>query len=326
MTVAKQTTVIPFTYPCRHDWQLTEVLALFALPFNELIYQAQTAHRAYFDPQQVQLSSLLNIKTGKCPEDCAYCPQSGHYDTGLQKENLMSVTDIVERAQQAKANGASRFCMGAAWRHPNDQDFQQILTIVQAVKATGLETCLTIGMLSAQQAEQLKTAGLDYYNHNLDTSEAFYPQIITTHSYQSRLTTLQHIRRAGIHICCGGIIGLGENLTDRAELLQTLANLPQHPESVPINQLVQVAGTPLADAPKVDAFDFVRCIAVARLLMPASAIRLSAGRNNMNEALQALCFLAGANSIFYGEKLLTTPNPENNQDLQLLERLGLQPV
>ena len=310
----------------RHDWTAGEVEGLFALPFNDLLYQAQTVHRRHFDPNAVQVSTLLSIKTGGCPEDCAYCPQSARYDTDLTPQRLMSVDTVVEAARRARDNGATRFCMGAAWRNPKDKDLAQVTEMVRQVKALGLETCVTLGMLSAEQAEHLKRAGLDYYNHNLDSSREFYPQIITTRSYDDRLQTLAHVRRAGIHVCAGGIIGMGESRADRAGLLLTLANLPQHPESVPINLLVRVEGTPLAQQALPDAFEFVRTIAVARLLMPRSYVRLSAGRSEMSDELQALCFFAGANSIFYGEKLLTTGNPDTERDQALFARLGLKPL
>jgi biotin synthase len=307
----------------RHDWQLSEVIEIFKLPFNDLLFNAQCHHRSYFNANQVQLSTLLNIKTGNCPEDCAYCPQSVQYNTFVEPQPLMEKESILQAAQQAKANGATRFCMGAAWRSPKSSDLNKIIEIVKAVKATGLETCLTLGQLDTQQAQQLKLAGLDYYNHNLDTAAAYYHQIVTTHTFEERLKTLASIRAAGIKVCCGGIIGMGETLEDRATLLQTLANLPEHPQSVPINQLVRVEGTPLAKAQTIDPLEMVRCIAVARILMPASHVRLSAGRREMSDELQALCFLAGANSIFYGEKLLTTDNPDSNKDQQLLKRLGI---
>jgi biotin synthase len=310
----------------RNDWQLEEVTTLFELPLNELIFRAQGALRGYFDPAQIQLSTLLNIKTGACPEDCAYCPQSVRYDTGLPVEPMMQVQEVVTAAQEAKAQGATRFCMGAAWRSPKRKDFETVLEMVKAVKGLGMETCVTLGMLTEPQVQQLKAAGLDYYNHNLDSSEAFYSQIISTRTYQDRLDTLAHVRDAQIKVCCGGIIGMGENLQDRAQLLLTLANLPAHPDSVPINQLIKIEGTPLAQAQDLDTFDMVRCIAVARILMPASYVRLSAGRTEMSDELQALCLLAGANSIFYGEKLLTTDNPSLDKDRSLLKRLGLQAV
>jgi biotin synthase len=308
----------------RHDWTRAEVAALFALPFPELMFRASLAHRASFDPTEVQISTLLSIKTGGCPEDCAYCPQSAQYDTGVKAEKLMSLDVVLAEARAAKANGASRFCMGAAWRSPKDRDLDSICAMVEGVKALGLETCATLGMLTADQAARLKAAGLDYYNHNLDTSPEFYGAIITTRTYRDRLDTLEHVRSAGINVCCGGIVGMGEGLDDRIGMITTLANLPVHPESVPINMLVQVEGTPLAHAGKLDPLDFVRTIAVARITMPASVVRLSAGREDMSEETQALCFLAGANSIFYGPKLLTTPNPERDRDMALLDKLGLR--
>ncbi|MDM8565304.1 biotin synthase BioB [Candidatus Halobeggiatoa sp. HSG11] len=307
----------------RHDWQLTEILELFQLPLNDLIFMAQSVHRANFNPNQVQLSTLLNIKAGACSEDCGYCSQSARFKTELERQPLMAVETIIAEAKQAKANGASRFCMGAAWRNPKTKDFEKILEIIQLVKAEGLETCMTLGMLDAKQAQQLREAGLDYYNHNLDTSAAYYEKIVSTHTYQDRLDTLTNVRKVNLKICCGGIIGMGESLQDRAELLQTLANLEIHPESVPINQLVPVAGTPLENTEKLDPFAIVRCIAVARILMPTSNVRLSAGRAGMNDELQALCFLAGANSVFYGEKLLTTDNQSTRNDQQLFKRLGI---
>jgi biotin synthase len=309
----------------RHDWTIDEVLALFRLPFNDLLYQAQTIHRAHFDANEVQVSTLLSIKTGGCPEDCAYCPQSAHYRTGVASEKLMDKTSVLAEARRAREAGATRFCMGAAWRSPRDGDVEKVAEMISGVKALGLETCATLGMLTRPQADRLKEAGLDFYNHNLDTSASFYGQIISTRTLQDRLDTLTHVREAGMHVCCGGILGMGESLEDRAELLRTLANLPQHPESVPINQLVRVEGTPLADARPVEPLDFVRSIAVARILMPRSVVRLSAGRESMSDELQALCFLAGANSIFYGEKLLTTPNPATHADRLLFDRLGLRP-
>jgi biotin synthase len=296
------------------------------LPFNDLLFQAQTIHRQYHDPNAVQVSTLLSIKTGGCPEDCAYCPQAARYATGVKAEKLMSVEAVVARAQAAKDAGASRFCMGAAWRSPKDRDVAKVAEIVGAVKALGLQTCATLGMLTQPQADTLKSAGLDFYNHNLDTSPDFYGEIIHTREYQDRLDTLEHVRHAGMKTCCGGIVGMGESRAQRAGLLMTLANLPEHPESVPINRLVQVAGTPLAGTEALDPFEFVRSIAVARILMPASVVRLSAGRESMDDALQALCFAAGANSIFYGEKLLTTGNPDVEHDRRLFERLGLKPM
>jgi biotin synthase len=309
----------------RHDWTRDEALALFALPFSDLLFRAQTVHRQHFDPNTVQVSTLLSIKTGACPEDCKYCPQSARYDTGLEREKLLELEAVIERARAAHAQGATRFCMGAAWRSPHDRDLPAVLDMVRAVKGLGLETCMTLGMLSETQSQALADAGLDYYNHNLDTSPEYYGEIITTRTYQDRLETLDRVRRAGMKVCAGGILGMGEALADRAGLLVQLANLPVHPESVPINQLVPVAGTPLADAQALDPFDFVRTIAVARILMPASHVRLSAGREAMNEQTQALAFFAGANSIFYGERLLTTPNPDADADRTLFARLGIQP-
>lgn len=309
----------------RHDWTREEVTQLFSLPFNDLLFQAQTVHRQNFDPNQVQISTLCSIKTGACPEDCAYCPQSTRYDTGLKTEKLMAVEKVIEEAKAARAGGATRFCMGAAWRSPKNRDMPYVIEMVKGVKALGLETCMTLGMLDADQAGELAVAGLDYYNHNLDTSPEFYGDIITTRTYQQRLDTLENVRSAGMKVCCGGIVGMGEDVGDRIGLLLQLANMPHHPESVPINMLVRVAGTPLADQADLDPFDFVRTIAVARILMPASHVRLSAGREEMNEQMQALAFHAGANSIFYGEKLLTTPNPEANKDMQLFRRLGITP-
>ncbi len=310
----------------RHDWSLAEVRALFALPFMDLILQAQAVHRAHHPPNTVQMSTLLSIKTGACPEDCAYCPQSVHWSTGVAREALMEVAAVRECAGRAKAAGATRFCMGAAYRAPKARDLEVIVQMIRAVHEQGLESCATLGMLTAEQARQLKAAGLDYYNHNLDTSAEFYGEIIHTRTYQQRLDTLDAVRAAGLKVCCGGIIGMGESTDDRAQLLRTLANLPQHPESVPINRLVKVPGTPLADAPQVDAFDFVRSCAVARILMPRAHVRLSAGREDMSDELQALCFLAGVNSIFYGERLLTTGNPDVARDQALLKRLGLTPL
>ncbi|MCH8498056.1 MAG: biotin synthase BioB [Marinobacter sp.] len=309
----------------RHNWKLSEALALFALPFNDLLFRAQTVHRQHFDPNEVQVSTLLSIKTGACPEDCKYCPQSGHYNTGLEKEKLLEIEKVVAEAKAARDKGASRFCMGAAWRSPTQKDMPYVLDMVRQVKSLGLETCMTLGMLDQSQANQLAEAGLDYYNHNLDTSEKYYNHIITTRTYQDRLDTLENVRSAGMKVCCGGIMGMGEDADDRAGLLVQLANLPHHPESVPINMLVKVAGTPLEQAEELDPFDFVRTIAVARIMMPASHVRLSAGRENMNDQMQALCFMAGANSIFYGEKLLTTANPEADKDRQLFQRLGIRP-
>jgi len=315
-----------FTKPfIRHDWTRADIQALFDLPFSDLMFQAQTVHRAHFNPNEVQVSTLCSIKTGACPEDCAYCPQSARYDTGLEREKLMAVEKVIEEAKAAKASGATRFCMGAAWRSPKNRDMPYVTTMVQGVKALGLETCMTLGMLDETQAQELSDAGLDYYNHNLDTSPEYYGEIITTRTYQDRLDTLANVRKAGMKVCCGGIVGMGEEVTDRAGLLQQLVNMPEHPESVPINMLVKVEGTPLADEANLDPFDFIRTIAVARILMPQSHVRLSAGREQMNEQTQAMAFLAGANSIFYGEKLLTTPNPEANKDMQLFKKLGIKP-
>jgi biotin synthase len=310
----------------RHDWTTAEAIALYRLPFNDLIFQAQTVHRGHFDPNEVQVSTLLSIKTGGCPEDCAYCPQSAHFNTGLKSERLMAKGEVMSAAERAKAAGATRFCMGAAWRSPRDGDVEEVAELIEGVKSLGLETCATLGMLTGPQADRLKRAGLDYYNHNLDTSASYYDSIISTRTFEDRLQTLAHVRASGMRVCCGGIVGMGEDLDDLASMLCTLANLPEHPESVPINMLVRVAGTPLADAAPVDPLDFVRTIAVARIMMPLSFVRLSAGREGMSDELQALCFLAGANSIFYGEKLLTTPNPSTDADSRLFERLGLRPL
>jgi biotin synthase len=307
----------------RTDWTLDEVRELFALPFSDLMYHAQRVHRLYFEPNQVQVSTLLSIKTGACPEDCSYCSQSIRFETGLKSEPLMDLSEVMEKARAAKASGATRFCMGAAYRSPKPKQLAQIAEMVKGVRAMGMETCVTLGMLTPEQAHQLKDAGLDYYNHNLDTSEEHYKKVITTRTYQDRLDTLEAVRNAGINVCCGGILGLGEKELDRMQLLHTLATLPQHPDSVPINQLMQVQGTPLYGAEKPDAFDFVRVIAVARLLMPKAHVRLSAGRSGMSDETQALCFLAGANSIFYGDKLLTTENPEEDQDRKLFAKLGI---
>jgi biotin synthase len=310
----------------RHDWTRGDVRALFDLPFPELMFRAQSVHRANFDPAAVQISTLLSIKTGGCPEDCAYCPQSAKYDTGVRAEKLMALDAVLKEARAAKASGASRFCMGAAWREPKDRDLDSVCAMVEGVKALGLETCATLGMLTADQARRLKASGLDYYNHNLDTSPEFYDKIITTRVYQDRLETLDHVRCAGIHVCCGGIVGLGETREDRVGMIAVLASLPAHPESVPINMLVRVAGTPLAGEAALDPIEFVRTIAVARITMPRSVVRLSAGREDMSEETQALCFLAGANSIFYGPKLLTTPNPGRDHDRELMDRLGMTPM
>jgi biotin synthase len=310
----------------RHDWSVAEAEVLFALPFNDLVFRAQSVHRAHFPANQVQLSTLLSIKTGGCPEDCAYCPQAARYDTGIEAQKLMAVEAVIAEARRAKESGASRYCMGAAWREPKDRDLDAICDMVQGVKALGLETCMTLGMLTGPQAHRLKDAGLDYYNHNIDTSPDYYGEIITTRTYQERLDTLAHVRDSGMKVCCGGIVGMGESARDRASMLVTLANLPEHPESVPINMLVQVHGTPLEGAKKLDPLDFVRTIAVARIMMPRSMVRLSAGREEMSDELQALCFLAGANSIFAGPKLLTTPNPARDHDSDLFRRLGIAPM
>ena len=309
----------------RHDWSVEEVRALFELPFNDLLFQAQQVHRAHFDPNQVQVSTLLSIKTGACPEDCKYCPQSARYQTGLEAERLLEVETVLQRAREAKQSGSTRFCMGAAWRNPKERDMPYLLRMVREVKSMGMETCMTLGMLTAEQASELAGAGLDYYNHNLDTSPEFYNDIITTRTYQDRLDTLQHVRDAGMKICSGGIVGMGESAKDRAGLLIQLANLTPHPESVPVNMLVKVKGTPLQDQEDLDPFEFIRMIAVARIMLPASHVRLSAGREKMNDQMQALCFMAGANSIFYGCKLLTTPNADENSDMALFRRLGINP-
>jgi biotin synthase len=308
----------------RHDWQADEVMALYALPFNDLLFKAQTIHRENFNPNEVQISSLLSIKTGSCSEDCGYCPQSARYDSGVKSEPLMPICDVLEAAQQAKSQGATRFCMGAAWRKPKDSDIERVVEMVQGVKALGMETCVTLGMLTDEQTARLKDGGLDYYNHNLDTSEDYYSEVITTRTYQDRLDTLARVRNSGINVCCGGIVGMGESDLDRANLLIQLANMPQHPESVPVNMLVQVEGTPLMGTEQLDPLMFVRTIAVAKIMMPKSRVRLSAGRNEMSDEMQALCFFAGANSIFYGDKLLTTDNPMTNHDLRLFDRLGLK--
>jgi len=307
----------------RHDWTVEEVEKLYTMPFADLMFDAQTMHRNYFDPNSVQVSTLLSIKTGGCAEDCGYCPQSAHHESAVKAEPLMPLDRVLENATKAKDSGASRFCMGAAWRNLKDRDLERVAAMVTGVKDLGMETCVTLGMLEGHQAKRLKEAGLDYYNHNLDTSPEFYGDIITTRTYQDRLDTLDHVRDADINVCSGGIVGMGENLTDRAGLLVALANLPDHPQSVPINLLVQVEGTPMAETDNLDPLMFVRTIAVARLMMPESYVRLSAGREHMSDELQAMCFLAGANSIFYGEKLLTTDNPDTAHDQQLFERLGI---
>ncbi len=309
----------------RHDWQLDEIQTLLAQPLNDLLFQAHGIHRQYFAPNQVQISRLLSIKTGACPEDCKYCPQSARYHTGLAAEQLVEVDKVLTEAKAAQAAGASRFCMGAAWRNPRERDMPYLLQMVREVKAMGMETCMTLGMLTTEQAQALAEAGLDYYNHNLDTSPEFYGEIISTRTYDDRLNTLDVVRQAGMKVCSGGILGMGEQAQDRAGLLQQLANLPVHPESVPINMLVKVAGTPMAEQADLDPIEFVRVIAAARIMMPASHVRLSAGREKMSDELQAMCFFAGANSIFYGCKLLTTTNPKENDDMALFERLGIIP-
>jgi biotin synthase len=310
--------------PVDAEWRVDSVAALFELPFNDLLFRAQQVHRAHFDANTVQLSTLLSIKTGGCEEDCGYCPQSAHHDTGLQASKLMALDEVLAAAQAAKDHGATRFCMGAAWRSPKERHLEPVIEMVRGVKALGLETCVTLGMLEAEQAQRLADAGLDYYNHNLDSAPEFYDKIITTRTYQDRLDTLGHVRDAGLHVCCGGIVGMGESRLERAGLIAQLANLDPYPESVPINNLVQVEGTPLAGTEPLDPFEFVRTIAVARITMPKSMVRLSAGREQMDEALQSLCFLAGANSIFYGDRLLTTANPQAAKDRALLARLGMR--
>jgi len=313
----------------RNTWPLKKIQALFDLPFNDLLFKAQTIHRENFDPNAVQISTLLSIKTGACPEDCTYCPQSVRYDTGLEKEALMEIRAVVDAAKEAKANGASRFCMGAAWRSPKDRDLNKVTVMVEEVKALGMETCVTLGMLEDSQAQRLKDAGLDYYNHNIDTSEEYYEEIVTTRSFQDRLDTIDNVRKAGINVCSGGIVGMGEKTDDRAKMLQTLANMEHPPESVPINKLVQVKGTPLDGmdgSEGIDSLEFIKTIAVARIIMPKSQVRLSAGRAEMSDEMQAMCFFAGANSIFYGDQLLTTENPAESSDHQLFKRLGIHPA
>lgn len=309
----------------RHDWSLSEAEALFITPFNDLLFKAQALHRKFFAANEVQISTLLSIKTGGCPEDCAYCPQSAHYDSDTKRAALMSIDLVLAAAREAKKGGASRFCMGAAWRSPTDRDLDKVCKMVEGVKALGLESCVTLGMLRKEQAKRLSDSGLDYYNHNIDTSENFYSKIITTRTYEDRLNTLGNVRGAGINVCSGGIVGMGESQKDRAGMLTTLATLPEHPQSVPINMLVAVEGTPLSETPAIDAIEFARTIAIARIMMPASVVRLSAGRNDMTDEAQALCFAAGANSIFYGDVLLTTDNPERKADMALFDRLGLKP-
>ncbi|MCF7354538.1 biotin synthase BioB [Vibrio sp. CK2-1] len=307
----------------RHNWTVQQVHELLDKPFMDLLFEAQLVHRNFQQANHVQVSTLLSIKTGACPEDCKYCPQSAHYRTDVEKERLMEVERVLDAAQKAKNSGSTRFCMGAAWKNPKERDMPYLMEMIKGVKEMGLETCMTLGMLTPEQAQDLSNAGLDYYNHNLDTSPEFYGNIITTRTYQDRLDTLSHVRDSGMKICSGGIIGMGESVSDRAGLLVELANLPTHPESVPINMLVKVKGTPMENVDDVEPFDFIRLIAIARIMMPHSAVRLSAGRENMNEQMQALCFMAGANSIFYGCKLLTTPNPEEDTDLQLFKKLGI---
>ncbi|WP_414932110.1 biotin synthase BioB [Vibrio europaeus] len=307
----------------RHNWTIEQVRGLMEKPFMDLLFEAQLVHRQYQQHNHVQVSTLLSIKTGACPEDCKYCPQSARYTTDIEKERLMEVERVLDAAQKAKSAGSTRFCMGAAWKNPKERDMPHLTEMIKGVKGMGLETCMTLGMLTSDQAKSLADAGLDYYNHNLDTSPEFYGSIITTRTYQDRLDTLSHVRDAGMKICSGGIIGMGESANDRAGLLVELANLPTHPESVPINMLVKVKGTPLEEVDDVEPFDFIRLIAIARIMMPGSAVRLSAGRENMNEQMQALCFMAGANSVFYGCKLLTTPNPSEDKDIQLFNKLGI---
>ena len=310
----------------RHDWTFAEAEALFNKPFNDLLFDAQVMHRRYHDPNAVQISTLISIKTGGCPEDCKYCPQSSRYDTGLSADKLMEVEKVLEAAQRAKSAGASRFCMGAAWRSPKDRDLDKVKAMVSGVKALGMEMCATLGMVTIDQASELRDAGLDYYNHNIDTGEEYYEEVITTRTFEDRMNTLSNVRDAGINVCCGGIIGMGEKETNRASMLTTLANLEEHPDSVPINMLVKVPGTPFEVNQDVEGVDFVRVIAVARIMMPQAVVRLSAGREEMNDEMQALCFLAGANSIFYGEQLLTTPNPKAEKDQLLMEKLGIKPL
>lgn len=309
----------------RFNWTHAEITDLFNLPFMDLMFRAQTVHRENFAPNEVQVSTLLSIKTGACPEDCKYCPQSGHYNTELEKEKLMEVQKVLEEAQLAKDKGASRFCMGAAWKHPSEKDFPYVLEMIKGVKALGLESCVTLGSLNDDQAKRLSDVGLDYYNHNLDTSAEFYDSIITTRTYQERLDTLSRVRNSGIKLCCGGIMGMGEEQKDRVGLIRQLSQMTPHPESVPINMLVKVEGTPMANVDDLDELEFIRTIAVSRIVMPKSHVRLSAGRQGMSEQTQALCFMAGANSIFYGEKLLTTGNPEADKDMNLFKKLGINP-
>ena len=320
-----QAYTIPDNSDIRHDWSLQEIQALLQKPFNDLLFQAHNLHRQFHAHNEVQISSLLSIKTGACPEDCGYCSQSSKYSTEIERERLLPLNEVIEKAQIAKSNGSSRFCMGAAWRNPTDKNLDKVIDMITAVREIGMETCVTLGMLTDQQSQRLKDAGLDYYNHNLDTSPEFYGNVITTRTFQDRLDTLQHVRDKGINVCSGGILGMGEKQTDRASMLQQLANMPEHPESVPINMLVQIEGTPLFGSEGIDSIEFVRSIAAARILMPQSQVRLSAGRHEMSDEMQAMCFFAGANSIFYGDKLLTTENCETNDDLALFERLGIKP-
>ncbi|AOI66768.1 biotin synthase [Burkholderia territorii] len=323
-TAAVQPDAIPVAAPAPQRWRVADVVALFELPFNDLMFRAQQVHREHFDANAVQLSTLLSIKTGGCEEDCGYCSQSSHHDTGLKAEKLMDVDAVLDAARAAKANGASRFCMGAAWRNPKERHMPALTEMVRGVKELGLETCMTLGMLENEQARQLADAGLDYYNHNLDTSPEFYGQVISTRTYQDRLDTLDRVRDAGINVCCGGIIGMGESRRERAGLISQLANLNPYPESVPINNLVAIEGTPLEGTAPLDPFEFVRTIAVARITMPKAVVRLSAGREQLDDAMQAMCFLAGANSMFYGDQLLTTSNPQTQRDRALFERLGIR--
>jgi biotin synthase len=309
----------------RHDWSVEEIETLFALPFNDLLFQAQGVHRRHFEPNTVQISTLINIKTGGCAENCGYCSQSAHFDTGLEREALMAVGEVISAAKAAQKGGATRFCMGAAWRKPKAKDMEVVIAMIQGVKGLGMEACVTLGMLEPEQVQQLKEAGLDYYNHNIDTSPEYYDQVVTTRKFSDRIETINRVREAGINVCSGGILGMGESRRDRAAMLQELANLPEHPGSVPINLLVKVPGTPLGDSPELDIFEFIRTIAVARIMMPASYVRLSAGRETMHDEAQALCFLAGANSLFYGDKLLTTENATTDHDKALFQRLGITP-
>jgi biotin synthase len=323
---AVESKIFPNPSVLRKDWTLAEASALYGRPFNDLLFKAQTIHRAHFDPNKVQLSRLLSIKTGGCPEDCAYCSQSVHHESGLSASKLMEVERVIAEARKARDAGATRYCMGAAWRNPKPRDMEAVVAMVKGVKALGMETCMTLGMLDRAQSEQLSHAGLDYYNHNIDTSERYYSEVITTRNFADRLETLENVRAAGMKVCCGGIVGMGEEASDRIAMLTTLANLPEHPESVPINMLIPISGTPLADAEPIAPLDFVRTVALARIMMPKSMVRLSAGRSAMTDEMQALCFFAGANSIFVGDTLLTAGNPETDKDMDLFHRLGLQPM